>query len=455
MKKIILKVTIITSLLLSLDSYSQYQVWLGTIAAPRSSLDVTDQWEDAARKVQGLNIKRANKFVSLPGTPNDGEENLGNGDEFDSFVRTFNAASLNNTNTGYVEIARTKFKVLRPNAPDYLLERPELDDYLVDLFRTTSDRGGYSVNALMFYDNYEGSNSENNLIYRWSKNEVQRMRDWLDANGRAGVKLYSTARGNSSNSQEFIEDTNVDGVVIEGIPQKWYDTTKNQNRQDLLRWIVGEPTLNNKRIIFQLPVSSMDNPYGTPSGFEQTREFVRWLGSRTYLRFEFLQNNRVVIMPVTYNPAFTFYPETENNGRNYANSMTGIALSLIEQKKNFQGLTSILPTKKFAARTVRPNAFRKSGDSSKDKRSIETLNLESTDILIYPNPLNNGNSLNVKNLTLNQNVQVEITDVTGKTIQYKKTENTLNLQNTSAGIYIVKFFIEDANEVIIKKLFIN
>ena len=43
-------------------------------------------------------------------------------------------------------------------------------------------------------------------------------------------------------------------------------------------------------------------------------------------------------MPVTYNPAFKFYPETRKSGKIYANTMTGITLSLLEQKNLFQGV---------------------------------------------------------------------------------------------------------------------
>ena len=49
-------------------------------------------------------------------------------------------------------------------------------------------------------------------------------------------------------------------------------------------------------------------------------------------------------MLLSYNPGFTFYPETNLSVDTYENTMTGIALSLIEQKNIFQGLNRI-PTK--------------------------------------------------------------------------------------------------------------
>jgi hypothetical protein len=301
------------------------------------------------------------------------------------------------------------------------------------------DNAGYTVKGLMFFDNFVGSDPSTRVVYKYTLEEVQTMRTWLDAN-RPDVKLIYNARNNGVESRAWCESPLVANVVIEAKPQLWYDNAGS--RQTLLQWLWTNPNTINKRIIFQVPVNTVNNPYGNPSGFQQIRDFVRWLGV-DLMDFNFMRSNRVVIMPVTYNPAFTFYPETINDGTTYDNTMTGIALSLIEQRRLFQGLDGV-PTQAQVYDNTRTAAL-----------STNEFDLDNNAISLFPNPSNMGGIVNFKNLNSNSIEQIIVTDITGKIIKSYKEDNTIKITNASPGLYFVKFRFVNENQIIIKKLIIK
>ncbi|WP_159020678.1 hypothetical protein [Algibacter sp. L3A6] len=323
---------ILIILLTTSNTYSQYQVWMGTTCTPQNALYKNKTWKNTAKLVEGLNINKT-PVKPLKGTPSEGEKSLSL-QEFNSVITLFKKGSKN----GFVEIARTFFE------NDAYPNRPDLITLLEKKFKRI-DAGGYDVKGIMFFDNYIGSNAKSSkgVVYAWTEAEVQKMRDWLDEN-RPGTRLYWNARNNSITNRNWCENPLVDDIVMEAKPELWYKNAGS--RQTLLKWLWTNPTTVNKRIILQTPVNTMTAPYGNPNGLQQFREFVRWLGV-DLMDFEFMRSKRLIIMPVTYNNAFTFYPETINNGKTYANTMTGIALSLIEQRKLFQGIDT-KPTKEDA-----------------------------------------------------------------------------------------------------------
>ena len=305
-----------------------YKVWLGTHASPKSALDNKDAWKCTARLVEGLNIHKTP--VKFANNKIDKKESL-NTKDFNQFIHLFEAGGTN----GIVEAGRTAWKC------DAFPDRRHLEGFLEKKFKTI-DAGGYTVKGILFFDNFIGSNAKasKGVVYSWTEEEVQRMRAWLDAN-RPHVILYWNARNFSKASKDWCAHHLVDGIVLEGNPDKWY--LNKGKRQELLKWLWSHEKTKHKPLVFQVPVSSLKETATGPTAIQQVRLWVRWLGV-DFMGPDFLRSNQVVLMPVTYNPAFAFYPETVNNGKTYANTMTGITLSLLEQKALFQGMDGV-PTK--------------------------------------------------------------------------------------------------------------
>ncbi len=92
-------------------------------------------------------------------------------------------------------------------------------------------------------------------------------------------------------------------------------------------------TVPEKKIFLQIPLSGVRDPYGSSSAYQQVRLFIRWLG--VLMGSDFLRDDRIVLLPVTYNTNFAFLPELKNI-HEYANSISSIVLSLIEQKEYFE-----------------------------------------------------------------------------------------------------------------------
>lgn len=62
---------------------------------------------------------------------------------------------------------------------------------------------------------------------------------------------------------------------------------------------------------------------------------------------------------------------------------------------------------------------------------------EVNDLKIYPNPVKAGSILNIKAID-NENIIVEIFDITGKMIRQSQRQNTISTANINSGVYIVK-----------------
>ncbi|WP_282147958.1 T9SS type A sorting domain-containing protein [Algibacter lectus] len=426
MKNKLSVVVVLAFILASINCHSQYEVWLGTTCTPRNSILKKETWANTAQLVEGLNINNT-PVNPAAGTPSEGEESLTTG-QFNNLVNTYELGGKN----GFIPVPRTFFK------SDAFPDRDDLIPFLENRFAQV-DQADYTVNGIMFFDNFVGSDPSTRVVYKYTLEEVQTMRNWLDAN-RPNVKLIYNARNNGAESRGWCESPLVANVAIEAKPQLWYNN--GGSRQTLLKWLWTNPNTINKRIIFQVPVNTMTNPYGTPNGFQQFRDFMRWLGT-DLMDFNFMRSNRVVIMPVTYNPAFTFYPETINDGTTYDNTMTGIALSLIEQRRLFQGLDGT-PTQAQVYDNTRYAAL-----------STNDFELDDSAIKLFPNPSKKGHVVNFKNLKSDDIEQIIVTDITGKIIQSHSKGNTIKITNADTGLYFVKFRFDNENNFITKKLIIN
>jgi hypothetical protein len=296
-----------------------YEVWMGTHSITHSSAANPAPWAHAASRVEGLNINRAPSATD-PATTADWKTIL---------PRFTNAAE------NFVPCARSNptRDLTRTNA----LLFPDLTNWVTEAFATASNFG-YTIRNIMFYDNAIDTNK-----YNWTTTEVQQLRNILDGMGQANVGLINDARNNGAVVRNWCANPLVDHVLIEANANAWLINEHSQ--QDLLQWLATNSATSGKRIILQIPGS------GNPSTqFAATREVVQMLGSRpSPLGWNFLRGSRVVFLPCNYNLGepgqFSFDPETvPGNGALYTNTLTGLCLSLLEQRDLFEGRLANLPT---------------------------------------------------------------------------------------------------------------
>lgn len=209
------------------------------------------------------------------------------------------------------------------------------------LFEFSFESGRLSGSAITpSSDGKSGTEAFKRGIY--AKDEVTDIRKWLDENNHQSVTIMYNAR----NVADFghCGHRYVDDIMLESSPKHWAENTGN--RLTLLKKI--RTTYPAKRICFQLVFSGFDDPFGIngrDNAYIELRKFMR------KMRYEyagegkedkFFQSDKIIILLVTYNAlpngAFTFHPEFVENTdgtldpTKYNNSITGVALSLYEQR---------------------------------------------------------------------------------------------------------------------------
>jgi len=204
---------------------------------------------------------------------------------------------------------------------------------------------GYGITRIMFYDNmttYPPSTGPN-YTYTWTTNEVQYMRDWLDANGYTNVELGYDARGFVPSITHWCANPLSQFVLVEASPSGWFSNLGKQ--QQLLQWLWTNSATNGKELIIDMVDDGVPDPFtqtGT-NNFMYARQLVAWMGS-TLMGYDFMRSSNVVFKAATYSPGLQFHPEMDANGTHYTNTLTSLTLSLIEQRAFFEGRLSRLPT---------------------------------------------------------------------------------------------------------------
>lgn len=280
-----------------------YEIWIGTPSTPKSAAQAPVAWQAVAQQVEGLNINLA------PGNNPASTEEVPTARDWRTILSQYQ-----NRNRNFVPIPRSAFGPTGRNAGR------DLATAINERF-AHGTRFGYQVGNIMIYDN-----RVDGLNYDWTFEELQAMRSYLDANGGRNVGIIYNARNYSLRVRQFCSHPLVTGVLLEADPPKWFDNAGN--RQALLRWLWTTPQVGNKKLIFQVPTNS-------PTYFQDVRSLLVWL-YHDQMNAEFMQSDRVVFLLASYN-RYPFAPETQSGGRAYGNSMTGTVLSLIEQRKLFEG----------------------------------------------------------------------------------------------------------------------
>ncbi|WP_145284451.1 hypothetical protein [Pirellulimonas nuda] len=191
----------------------------------------------------------------------------------------------------------------------------------------------------MFHDTRVDDN-----LYSWTQTEAQHMREWLDTNGHEDINLIWNARNNSQANRDWAANPLVDHVLIEGSAGDFL--TNANSKTTLLNWLWTSPNTVGKDVILQIPRSE-----NAMTQYAATRRVAVKLGQE--LGFENgVQSERLVFLPVTYDDNYAYLPETTSNGASYTNSLSSLALSLLEQRPLFEGRSGV-PTNALADSFVR------------------------------------------------------------------------------------------------------
>ncbi|MFC7335955.1 LamG-like jellyroll fold domain-containing protein [Haloferula chungangensis] len=320
----------ILSLVLGLINASAYEVWMGTHLMTHTDANDLSTWSTVAPKVEGLNINRAPHDTD-PATNNDWRQ------IFAQFTGSRNAIH------GFARSEATK----DPSKTDELAF-PAIAQRLEELFGFESTYG-YDLTDVMFYDE-RGTYQGTEYLYVWTDIEIQYMRDWLDTNGHSDVKLKWNVRNNSQRNREVAAKPLVDSVEIEASTTALLNNTNNQIT--FFEWFWDNPATANKPIVLQIP-RTLDSL----NQFKGTRRVAQMIGGIIGYGEDGMRSDRLIFLPVTYNDKYPYTPEFIDGGTSYTNTLTSIALSLIEQRELFEGRLPQLPTVADAddlTRTVPP-----------------------------------------------------------------------------------------------------
>jgi hypothetical protein len=298
---------------------SAYEVWIGTHLMRSSDATNLSTWELTASQVDGININRA---------PNDTDPASNN--EYRTIF-----AQFTNARSAITEFARSQ--ATRNPAETDELAFPSIAARLEEIFNFENSFG-YDLTAIMFYDE-RGTFQGTEYLYEWTDIEIQYLRDWLDQNGHADVELKWNVRNNSSRNQQIAAKPIVDSVEIEASTTALLNNTNNQIT--FFTWFWNNPATANKSIALQIPRSLPGDPTNQIRG---TRRVAQMLGGIIGYGEDGMRSNRLIFLPVTYGDTYPFAPEFIDNGATYTNTLSSIALSLIEQRELFEGRLPQLPT---------------------------------------------------------------------------------------------------------------
>jgi hypothetical protein len=303
-----------------------YEVWIGTHLATSEMANTPGDWDLTARRVEGVNVNRA---------PHDTDPASNN--DYRSIY-----ASFTNTHNTITEFARSQ-ATRNPDNTDELAF-PSIAARLEAIFNAESTFN-YDLTAIMFYDE-RGTFQGTEFLYQWTDIEIQYLRDWMDDNGHSDVELKWNVRNNSVRNRQIAAMPIVDSVEIEASTTALLNNTNNQIT--FFNWFWTNPATADKEIALQIPrtLNSLDQ-------FKGTRRVAQMLGGEIGYGEDGMRSDRLIFLPVTYNDNYPYLPETVSNGTAYTNTLTSIALSLVEQRQLFEGRLASLPTIADADSTVR------------------------------------------------------------------------------------------------------
>lgn len=289
-----------------------YEVWMGTLGWEQGMVDHPAEWERTAALVEGLNV------------------NWAHGQKDDD--------RLNKSLRGEVVARFAKAKdhayQVTPHGSSRVTEEKDWQG----AFDRAADYG-YKLEYLYTYSAGPGKN--------WKPEEHELMRKWLDKNNHGDAKI--AFNGRSGKGQ--VERPVVQGNGIECDLTSWKEN--KGGRHELLRWMAdpNNPATKGEKIFIHchLNFGKGSNVADLVDAWAGARRMVRDIG-RDVLNTEELQkvfrSDRLVFSFFGGNwttPEISLLPEIKND-HTYAESCTGLLLSLIEQRDAFGGATGFFPS---------------------------------------------------------------------------------------------------------------
>ncbi len=297
---------------LNLPKDSLYQVWLDLAITPENALTKSSTWSNTASLISGFDVN-STPLTPIPGTLSANELPL---NDWPSFYQLNKQSAMQ----GLLEVGANTVISSTLVPANYTIS-----SYLQNRFSSFSARG-VEINMVMIY-NYTANNSQ----YFWSTDSLISIKNWLNKNGHANAKIAYDIRNFTALDSAFAQNHQTDAILMEAAPFVW---TQAPYRKEKLQWLIHLGFGTTKPLIFLLDVNSSatGNP-GTPY-IQQIREMVRWLGVN--IGYKFLRNSNVIFIIGQYDYKIPFYPETTSTNQ-YNNSITGTALSILEQREYFEG----------------------------------------------------------------------------------------------------------------------
>ena len=327
-----------------------YQVWMSTCGASAQTITNPVCWSNVAAQVQGWH------FNFLPpacptNTPGYGDKGV---------VTTTAGwpgffSLVNSTHNGYVPWSRSVFGTNQESAAATFADFTNHMPGVIEGAFSREAGYGAQITACMVYDDRVVADGP---IYYWQTNEVQEIRAYLDSTGRTNVGVWFDSReatppSASGLSRNYMFDSlpAISGIVYESSGGDYLARNSNNVPDIMVQWWWTNSAVNNKPFVFQL----LDSPdeYGLTNNYMNTRRCIQQLAAT--MGTNFMQSSNVIFNVVTYR-TLQYCPETAAPDQ-YTNTVTSIALSLIEQRNLFEDFLPHQPSQADADSTYRNTAL--------------------------------------------------------------------------------------------------
>ncbi len=223
---------------------------------------------------------------------------------------------------------------------------------------------GYKLEHLYTYNGGKGKT--------WSEDDHKILRAWLDQNGQKMVKIAFNARAGHGQLERSV----IQGGGIECDLQSWKDN--KGERHELLRWMANpsNPATRGEKTIIHchLNFGHASDPKDLVDVWAAARLMVRDIGRdvmNTPELKEAFRSDKVVFNFFGGNwttPEISLLPELSDDNT-YAESYTGLLLSLLEQRDLFEGRSGEFPSDDQCKSFKRDAARLKASELKKGEKS--------------------------------------------------------------------------------------
>ncbi len=288
-----------------------YEVWMGTLGWQQGMQDHPEQWARTAALVEGLNVNWA------PGQKGD-----------DRLSRNFRKDVI-------AKFAKAKDHAYQvtPHGNGRVTDESQWDSAF-----SRAKGYGYKLEYLYTYSAGPGKN--------WKDAEHDLLRSWLDGHDHGDVKIAFNGRAGHGQ----LERPLVQGNGIECDLTSWKEN--KGGRHELLRWMAdpkNAATKGEKIVIHcHLNFGKATNVADLVDVWAGAQLMVRDIGRdvmNTDELKEVFRSDRLVFAFFGTNwdtPEISLLPETKDDAT-YAESYTGLLLSLIEQREMFEAASGKFP----------------------------------------------------------------------------------------------------------------